>query len=117
MTDFGISGSKWPDPNLSYRITDYTSDMTQSDVDADIKKALDLWAEVTPLKFTQIYEGTANITMLFGSGEHGDGVPFDGPGNVLAHAWFAREFKNEFEGDVHFDDDETWSTGPGGSGK
>uniref|UniRef100_A0A1I7US52 Peptidase_M10 domain-containing protein n=1 Tax=Caenorhabditis tropicalis TaxID=1561998 RepID=A0A1I7US52_9PELO len=46
----------------------------------------------------------ANIDIVFAAGDHDDGEPFDGKGNILAHAFFPR-----YGGDVHFDEDEHWS--------
>ncbi|XP_023273498.1 collagenase 3-like [Seriola lalandi dorsalis] len=97
---------KWDKTVLTYRITDYTPDLSQSDVDATIAKALKIYSDVIPLDFKQIDSGTADIMITFRSREHGDFAPFDGEGQVLAHAFSPGEGVG---GDAHFDEDENWT--------
>lgn len=51
---------------FSYRIENYTPDMAKEEVDDSIEKALNVWARVTPLRFTRIYRDTADIMISFG---------------------------------------------------
>uniref|UniRef100_A0A8C0AR02 Matrix metallopeptidase 9 n=1 Tax=Buteo japonicus TaxID=224669 RepID=A0A8C0AR02_9AVES len=83
-------------------------DLTQGQ--AAFKRAFKVWSDVTPLTFTQIYSGEADIMIMFGSGEHGDGYPFDGKDGLLAHAFPPGR---GIQGDAHFDDDELWTLGTG----
>ncbi|KAI5624506.1 matrix metalloproteinase 13a precursor, partial [Silurus asotus] len=99
-------GYKWSTNSLTYRILNYTPDMSEAEVDASIEKALQVWANVTPLKFTRIYSGVADIMISFVVRDHGDGSPFDGPNGFLAHAFFPAP---GIGGDAHFDDDETFT--------
>ncbi len=50
---------------LFHRIVNYTPDMSRAEVDESIEKALQVWAKVTPLKFTRINKGTADIMISF----------------------------------------------------
>ncbi|XP_014829052.1 PREDICTED: collagenase 3-like [Poecilia mexicana] len=97
---------KWDKNDLTYRIENYTPDMPAAEVDESIEKALQVWARVTPLRFTRIYSGIADIMISFGRGAHGDFYPFDGPDGTLAHAFAPSP---GIGGDAHFDEDETFT--------
>ncbi|XP_057677647.1 collagenase 3-like [Corythoichthys intestinalis] len=105
FTTFGTA-FKWQTNSLTYRIENYTPDMSQAEVDDSIERALDVWAKVTPLRFTRIYSGTADIMISFGRLSHGDFYPFDGPDGTLAHAFAP---SSGIGGDAHFDEDETFT--------
>ncbi|XP_054649944.1 transforming growth factor beta regulator 1 [Dunckerocampus dactyliophorus] len=97
---------KWNKRLITYRITQYTQDLSQRQVDDIIAQAFQLYSDVIPLDFKQINSGTADIMILFKGGYHGDFYPFDGTGGVLAHA---NSPGRQQGGDTHFDDDEQWS--------
>ncbi|XP_077397868.1 uncharacterized protein LOC144033558 [Festucalex cinctus] len=97
---------KWNKRLITYRITQYTPDLNQRQVDETIAQAFQLYSDVIPLDFKQINSGTADIMILFKGGYHGDFYPFDGAGGVLAHA---NSPGRQQGGDTHFDDDEQWT--------
>ncbi|MGH0165974.1 UNVERIFIED_CONTAM: hypothetical protein FKN15_068577 [Acipenser sinensis] len=104
---FLSSNSKWSTNKITYRIVNYTPDLTVADVDQTIAKAFKVWSDVSPLTFTKISSGTADIMISFGAKSHGDLYPFDGPSGTLAHAFGPG---SDIGGDAHFDEDETWTT-------
>uniref|UniRef100_H2SI69 Peptidase metallopeptidase domain-containing protein n=2 Tax=Takifugu rubripes TaxID=31033 RepID=H2SI69_TAKRU len=97
---------RWRKGLITYRITRYTPDLPQKQVDQTIAKAFQLYSDVIPLDFKQIYGTVSDIEILFQGGYHGDFYPFDGRGGVLAHANSPGQQQG---GDTHFDDDETWT--------
>ncbi|XP_063340840.1 matrix metalloproteinase-18-like [Pelmatolapia mariae] len=105
FSTFG-NNPKWQKRSLTYRIENYTPDMSVAEVDDSIEKALQVWAKVTPLRFTRIYSGIADIRISFARRAHGDFSPFDGPGKTLAHAFAPG---TGIGGDAHFDEDETFT--------
>ncbi|XP_078077872.1 collagenase 3-like [Mustelus asterias] len=102
---------KWKKNKITYRILNYTPDISSTKVNAAIKKAFKVWSDVTPLKFRRIFEGEADIMISFGAQEHGDNYPFDGADGILAHAFPPAA---GIGGDTHFDEDETWTMGSNG---
>ena len=85
-----VAGSRWKVKALTYKISKYpsTNRLTKREVDSEIKKALNVWAEVTDLTFEQRLFGKVHIDIKFETRMHGDGDPFDGTGGTLAHAYF-----------------------------
>ncbi|XP_008297652.1 collagenase 3-like [Stegastes partitus] len=108
MARFSTFGGdlKWDKNRLTYRIVNYTPDMSAAEVDDSMDRALQVWARVTPLRFSRIYSGTADIMISFGRRAHGDYYPFDGPDGTLAHAFAPA---SGIGGDAHFDDDEPFT--------
>ncbi|KAL8561335.1 hypothetical protein ACOMHN_040413 [Nucella lapillus] len=96
--------SKWKYRNLTYRISDYPAELSTDQVDSEIKKALQVWGDVTPLTFTHTRYGPVDLDIKFARRDHGDNNPFDGRGRTLAHAFFP-----QWGGDAHFDEEEIWT--------
>ncbi|OKH56189.1 matrixin family metalloprotease [Scytonema sp. HK-05] len=105
---FVAQGNRWDHTNITYRIVNFTADLTQAEIRTAVRQAFDLWIAVVPLTFTEV-TGSADILISFVTGDHGDGDPFDGMGNVLAHAYYPPPNGGDIAGDAHFDDAETWT--------
>jgi len=92
--------------HLTYRITKYpsTTRLSKKDVDETTATAFNLWQDASFLTFEQSPTGKVDIEISFERDEHGDGIPFDGPGGVLAHAFYP-----SYGGGIHIDDTEFWT--------
>ena len=94
--------------DLTYHFINGTEQLPGDEERQLVRQAFDIWAAETPLTFTETNNrAAADIEIAWARGNHGDGDPFDGPGQVLAHATFPNPF---VPGGVilHFDDDERW---------
>jgi len=100
--------SKWGKSNITYFFINGTSKLPDNTEHEVVRQAFALWAAETSLTFTEITtRQNADIVIGWGEGEHGDGDPFDGPGDVLAHASFPNPYEDR-QVFVHFDDAERW---------
>ncbi|XP_069825694.1 matrilysin [Dendropsophus ebraccatus] len=98
---------RWQRNSLTYRILNYTPDLPRNVIEESIQRAFGVWSQVTPLRFTRVSAGDADILIQFNARSHGDQSPFDGPSGVLAHAYAPG---SGIGGDAHFDEDERWSS-------
>lgn len=94
---------RWPDGTQTLTYSFLPANNLSDDVKNVFATAFDRWSEVTTLSFTEAtsYE-TADITIGFYSGDHGDGEPFDGVLGTLAHAF------SPTNGRFHLDAAENW---------
>ncbi|XP_041455442.1 matrilysin-like [Lytechinus variegatus] len=108
---FTPKGGRWTKNDLTYYFKKYTTDLTRLQTKDAIRRAFQVWADVSPLTFTESSESTADIIIDFVSrDEHSEEYPcehnkFDGPGGFIAHAFYDPPL-----GIVHFDEDETFTT-------
>jgi hypothetical protein len=106
-----VTTTSWGRLNITYRFINGTTDIAGTAEQNAVRDAFQIWADYAPLAFTEV-TGTADISISWAVGNHGDGAAnaFDGVNGVLAHA-FAPNPSNAggLPGDVHFDDAETWT--------
>ncbi|CAL8087354.1 unnamed protein product [Calicophoron daubneyi] len=112
----GDETMKWRKKKLTWQIRTYPSkSLSRVRTHAVFQHTFNLWSKVVDLDFVEEkdYYKPADIVIQFGAGKHGDSIPFDGPGGVLAHAYYPTpDNVYSFSGDAHFDDDEIWNDGP-----
>jgi hypothetical protein len=114
LSEFVVFGTRWPQAILRYSFDSFTADIPQNTQRQIVRQAFDQWSAVVPLVFRQVPDQQpAEIRIRFVVGNHGDGSPFDGPGSVLAHAFFPPPNGGDLAGDMHYDDAETWADGLG----
>lgn len=101
-------GGEWDTNNLRYGFQEFSGDLSQAQIRSSISTAINYWAAVTPLSFSEVPIGNnPEIRIRFVTGSHGDGSAFDGAGGVLAHAFYPEQ--GAISGDSHFDDAEDWT--------
>lgn len=100
--------SKWGKTDITYYFINGTEKIS-GDTERDlVRAAFALWADETPLTFTETNDpDLADILIGWAEGNHGDGDPFDGPGDVLAHASYPNPYEDR-QVFLHFDNAERW---------
>jgi Matrixin/Putative peptidoglycan binding domain len=110
---FVLSGGQWANHDLRYAFAQNSPDLSMADVRHAVHQAFSTWSGYADLSFREVpLSAGPEIVISFETGDHGDGSPFDGPGSVLAHAFFPGSSTlppDPIRGDTHFDDAEVWT--------
>ena len=80
---YALQGSRWKKRVLSYTVGKYPTSLAKLEVDADVRKAFNMWAAASGLTFVRAENRTeagVDIEIRFEDAEHGDEDSFDGPG-------------------------------------
>jgi hypothetical protein len=112
-------GNGWDGPGLgaatvSYVFSQMTAQLGSAAAQAEIERAMAEWSKVAAVTWQPGANpfGSATVNILFGTYDHGDGYPFDGPGGIVAHTFYPAPPNPEpIAGDMHFDDSESWQIG------
>jgi len=112
-------GDGWDGPGLNaatifYLFSHLTTQLPDLITEGEIFRGMQEWAQVAQITWVPGVSATAShtVNILFATGDHGDGFPFDGPGGVLAHTFYpAPPSAEPLAGDMHFDDSESWHVG------
>jgi hypothetical protein len=110
----GWDGTGLGPASLGYYFGTLTSRATRAQTQTEILRALTEWTRYVNVSFSAAASPSAlrTISILFASGDHGDGYPFDGTGKVLAHTFYPAPPNPEpLAGDMHFDNAESWNIG------
>ncbi|MFB9518620.1 matrixin family metalloprotease [Streptomyces cremeus] len=116
---YDVVGPAWRDPDITWRIVEYSQRESlrgkQRQVERLVGRAMNEWSKASrKIRFRKVGGGHADIEIRFVT--RADRIatphdasfrsPFDGPGGVVAYAFFPPY------GDLYFDDEENWDLTP-----
>lgn len=104
---FAIRGPKWDHTDLTWNLVNTLPKLgNKSQIKNALITAMGYWTKHSVLTFTEKKSNDADIQISFQSGKHNDIEPFNGPGLILAHAFYPGK---GIGGDIHIDADEDWN--------
>lgn len=107
-------GCKYHKNQFTYAFLNGTADLAGNREREIIHQAFTAWENVANLRFEEVLPNdTPDFRIAWHKGNHGDGSPFDGPSNTLAHAFYPPPCGGTHAGDLHFDEAELWAEDPG----
>ena len=106
---YSLRGCSYAKLSITHLFLNGTPDIIgEAERDA-IRRAFETWRGVLcGMSFPEKPFGATDLKSGWFAGDHGDGSSFDGPGNVIAHAFFPPPCGGTHAGSMHFDEAEPW---------
>ncbi|KAK6633358.1 hypothetical protein RUM44_003960 [Polyplax serrata] len=103
---YNFLGTQWTKYDLTYKIAQYSRSfaLTKAEMDIFVRQSFKNWSKFCSLTFMRSSKSETDFNIAWYNGSHDCEEAFDGPGGILAHAY------DPEIGEVHFDDEEPWST-------
>lgn len=115
VAKFVLRGCSYAKTAFTHKFINGTPDITGDQERNAIRNALHTWAAaLCGVSFTEA-AGDTDFEYAWRSGSHGDGSPFDGAGNILAHGFYPPPCGGDHAGECHFDEAESWSLNGAGA--
>src|SRR5690606_1695856 len=106
----GNGNNVWENRIITYFFANGTPDISGTQEQDGIRDAFDIWTAAADIAFLEVCNANdADIVISWESWNHGDGIPFDGPNWVYAHALIGDPATQPLAGDIHFDESEDWT--------
>jgi Matrixin len=108
----------WTTTGITYSFGPTTDDIEGNSEGSLAAQAFGLWSNVAKVRPVEVADGgndslVGQMRQLWAVGAHGDDMPFDGPGGVLAHCFpppADPASPTPLAGDCHYDDAEAWDS-------
>jgi hypothetical protein len=119
VAQYAGTGYPWPVSGtegltLGYVFSQLTAKLPAAATKAEFLRAFNEWSRNANVNFVSgtNAEASQTINILFATGDHGDGYPFNGPGGILAHTFYPAPPNPEpIAADLHLNDSERWQIG------
>ena len=111
-----LRGCSYSKLSITHSFVNGTLDIAGDEEREAIRRAFETWrGALCGVIFPEQSSGATDLRTGWFVGDHGDGSSFDGPGNVIAHAFYPPPCGGTHAGSMHFDDAEPWDlAGSGG---
>src|SRR5262249_28522796 len=105
-----VTGTGWQKKLVTYRIANCPISLDCTAAKNAVRDAAKAWDAISGIQLQEVTTD-GDIVISWSTDNRGDGKPFDGKGGTVALTAYPLANGAAIDGDIHFDDSETWVVG------